>query len=201
MFRSQNIQQALLLDITARGRYAQITEMSSSCSSAHPPAPSGLSRGKRAHVQRELFDEQHDLFRASFRTFLQRHALPHWQRWEEAGIIDRSFYEEAGRAGFLGMAAPHELGGGGEDDFRFNVVILEECQRLGLASVCASLAIQNDVCLPYFLNFSAAHQRARWVPGLCSGQLIAGIAMTEPNAGSDLAVSQPRHNARVTTTS
>ncbi len=85
------------------------------------------------------------------------------------------------------MAAPEEVGGGGLEDFRFNAVIVEECQRLGLASVCASLALHNDVCLPYFLKLANAEQRERWLPGICAGTSVTAIAMTEPGTGSDLA--------------
>jgi long-chain-acyl-CoA dehydrogenase len=138
-------------------------------------------------VNRTIFEEEHEMFRASFAVFLERSALPFWEAWEQEGRIDRSLYEEAGRGGFLGMAAPEEFGGGGREDFRFNAVILEECQRLGLASVGASFALHNDVCLPYFTSLTTHTQRERWLPGLCAGTSIAAIAMTEPGAGSDLA--------------
>jgi alkylation response protein AidB-like acyl-CoA dehydrogenase len=142
---------------------------------------------RKANVERTIFDSEHEMFRSSFRTFLEREAIPHWQRWESSGRIDRSFYENAGRSGFLGMAAPEEMGGGSLDDFRFNAVIVEECQRLGLASVCASLALHNDVCLPYFLKLASQEQQERWLPGICAGTTITAIAMTEPGTGSDLA--------------
>jgi alkylation response protein AidB-like acyl-CoA dehydrogenase len=138
-------------------------------------------------MQRTIFDDEHHQFRQAFRTFLERAALPHWEEWETAGIIDRAFYEQAGRDGFLGMSAPSQLGGGGLDDFRFNAIMVEECQRLGLASVCASLALHNDVCLPYFVGLTDEGQRRRWLPGICAGTTITAIAMTEPGTGSDLA--------------
>jgi alkylation response protein AidB-like acyl-CoA dehydrogenase len=138
-------------------------------------------------VKRTIFNDEHEMFRKSFSVFLERSALPFWEDWEHAGRIDRSLYEQAGGAGFLGMAAPEHLGGGGLDDFRFNAVILEECQRVGLASVGASLALHNDVCLPYFISLTTASQQERWLPGLCAGTTIAAIAMTEPGTGSDLA--------------
>jgi alkylation response protein AidB-like acyl-CoA dehydrogenase len=127
------------------------------------------------------------MFREAFRTFLERFAVPFSEKWEQAGIIDRTFYEEAGRGGFLGMAGPEKFGGGGHEDFRFNAVILEECQRLGLGSVGASIALQNDVCLPYLMHLTTESQQERWLPGICAGTTIAAIAMTEPDTGSDLA--------------
>ena len=138
-------------------------------------------------MQRRLFDESHDLFRDSFRTFVNREIVPHHDRWEAAGIVDRSMFRSAGAAGFLGMAAPEEHGGGGIDDFRFNVVIAEELARAGVVSSGFCIWLHNDVCLPYLLSGTTESQQQRWLPGVCSGELMCAIAMTEPAIGSDLA--------------
>lgn len=138
-------------------------------------------------MQRRLFDESHELFRASFRTFVEREIVPFHGAWEDAGIVDRSMFRAAGAAGFLGMAAPLEHGGGGTADFRFNVVIAEELARADVVSSGFCIWLHNDVCLPYFLSGADARQQARWLPGICSGDLMCAIAMTEPGIGSDLA--------------
>ncbi len=138
-------------------------------------------------MERTLFDADHDLFRDSVRGFIAKELVPHHDDWETAGIVDRSMFVKAGAQGFLGMAAPEEHGGGGVDDFRYNVVIAEEIQRAGVNSAGLGWTLHNDICLPYFLTLTTDEQKARWLPGICSGQLITAIAMTEPGIGSDLA--------------
>jgi alkylation response protein AidB-like acyl-CoA dehydrogenase len=138
-------------------------------------------------VKRDLFDEAHDQLRASFRAWLDKELIPHLDEWEEAGIVPRDVFAGAGRHGFLGMAIPEQYGGGGVDDFRFNLVIGEELQRAGAGAAGLGLTLQNDICLPYFLRYCTDEQRERWLPGIASGELITAIAMTEPAIGSDLA--------------
>ena len=138
-------------------------------------------------MQRDLFDDTHEQFRASFRSFLEREAVPHRERWEEEGIVDRSVFAAAGASGFLGMDVPEEYGGGGVRDFRFNVVVAEELQWAGVNAAGLGLTLHNDVALPYFLRVASDEQKKRWLPGICSGELITAIAMTEPAIGSDLA--------------
>ena len=81
-----------------------------------------------------IYDETHELFRKSFRAFVDGEMLPHYRDWESAGIMDRVVYAEAGRHGFIGMAIPEEFGGGGTADFRFNAIIAEELAAVGVAS-------------------------------------------------------------------
>jgi alkylation response protein AidB-like acyl-CoA dehydrogenase len=135
----------------------------------------------------QLFDDEHDQFRASFRGFLETEVLPYHAEWERAGIVDRDLFRKAGDNGFLAMAAPEEYGGGGVDDFRYNLVIAEEVQRLGLGGAGLGIAVHNDIGLPYFLHLTDDEQKARWLPGICSGELIIAVAMSEPGMGSDLA--------------
>ena len=122
-----------------------------------------------------------------FRSFLDREAVPHYERWEADGIVDRQLFEVAGANGFLGMEVPEEYGGGGVKDFRFNVVIAEELQRADVNAAGLGLTLHNDVCLPYFLHLTSEEQKRRWLPGICAGELITAVAMTEPGIGSDLA--------------
>jgi alkylation response protein AidB-like acyl-CoA dehydrogenase len=138
-------------------------------------------------VERTLFDEDHELFRDSVRRFIAADLLPHNDDWERAGVVDRSMFTGAGKHGFLGMAAPVEHGGGGVADFRYNLVIAEEVQRAGINAAGLGWTLHNDICLPYFLALADEDQQARWLPGICSGELVTAIAMTEPAIGSDLA--------------
>ncbi len=138
-------------------------------------------------MQRGLFEDEHEMFRDSFRRFLDKEVVPHHEEWERVGIVPREVFLAAGAHGFLGMAVPAEFGGGGAGDFRYNLVIAEEIQRAGVNAAGLGITLQNDICLPYFLRYCTDEQRARWLPGIASGELITAIAMTEPGTGSDLA--------------
>jgi alkylation response protein AidB-like acyl-CoA dehydrogenase len=136
---------------------------------------------------RVLFDDEHDLFRDSVRKFVDKEMVPHNDEWEEAGLMPRQVFLDAGALGFLGMAIPEEYGGGGVDDFRYNLVIIEELQQAGVNAAGLGITLHNDICLPYFLRYCTDEQRERWLPGIAAGELVTAVAMTEPGMGSDLA--------------
>jgi len=136
---------------------------------------------------RTLFDDEHDEFRASFRRFVDKEMVPRSAEWDEAGIVDRGVFALAGEHGFLGMAIPTEYGGGGSDDFRFNLIITEELHRVGMNGAALGFALHNDIALPYLLHYATDEQARRWLPGVARGEQILAIAMTEPTTGSDLA--------------
>ena len=138
-------------------------------------------------MHRTLFGVEHEALRASFRSWLEKEVGPHKEEWDAAGIVPRSVFTDAGRHGFLGMAIPESYGGGGVDDFRYNLVIGEEVQAVGAGAAGLGLTLHNDICLPYFLRYCTEEQKQRWLPGIASGELITAIAMTEPGIGSDLA--------------
>ena len=138
-------------------------------------------------MRRDLFEEEHEALRASFRAWLDKEVVPHHLEWERAGIVPHELFAAAGRHGFLGMAIPEQYGGGGVDDFRYNLVIGEEVQAAGVGGAGLGLTLHNDICLPYFLRYCTDEQRERWLPGIASGELVTAIAMTEPGIGSDLA--------------
>src|ERR1700691_224036 len=146
-------------------------------------------------MRRTLFEDVHEDFRASFRTFLAREVIGEEGRygeWERAGIVPREVFARAGRGGFLGMAVPERHGGAGAEDFRFNLVIGEEVQLAGVGSFGLGITLHNDICLPYFLTYCTEPQRERWLDGIASGELITALAMTEPGIGSDLAAMTTR---------
>ena len=138
-------------------------------------------------MQRTLFTEEHDLFRQSVQTFIEREVAPNFERWDRDGIVDRELFTAAGAAGFLAIDAPERFGGGGVEDFRYNAIINEEFAYSGMAPAGLGITLHNDICLPYFLSLTTDDQKQRWLPGICSGELITAIAMTEPGIGSDLA--------------
>ncbi len=136
---------------------------------------------------RDLFDDDHEAFRRSFATFVEKEVSPNYLQWEADGIASRDLYTSAGAYGFVGMAIPEEYGGGGSSDFRFNQVIAEELAAAGIGGAGLGLTLHNDVVTPYFLEVCNDEQKRRWLPGIASGELITAIAMTEPGTGSDLA--------------
>jgi alkylation response protein AidB-like acyl-CoA dehydrogenase len=137
-------------------------------------------------VRRDLFEAEHDDVRESFGRFLDAEVVPVYDQWERERRVPRDVLRRVGQLGFLGLAVPEEHGGPGIDDFRFNAVINEECCRRGLSAFALSVTMQNDVALPYVLELCNDEQHARWLSGIASGELILGIAMSEPQTGSDL---------------
>ena len=131
----------------------------------------------------ELTQEHRD-FQAMVRDFVEHEIVPHHADWERAGLVDREVWRSAGKLGLLGIDVPEEYGGGGVRDFRYQVIISEEIMRVGATGI--GFALHNDVVAPYLLDLATEEQKQRWLPGFCSGGLITAIAMTEPEAGSDL---------------
>jgi alkylation response protein AidB-like acyl-CoA dehydrogenase len=136
-------------------------------------------------MEQHLYEPIHEEFRALCREFMAREAVPHYASWEEEGIVDREVWRKAGAAGLLGMDVDEEYGGGGQRDFRFNAVLLEETVTSGCSGL--GFGLHNDVVAPYLTELTTPDQRKRWLPGFCSGDIVTAIAMSEPGAGSDLA--------------
>ncbi|MFI6713011.1 acyl-CoA dehydrogenase family protein [Nonomuraea sp. NPDC050478] len=135
-------------------------------------------------MERDLFDEEHLLFRETVREFMTREVAPHHDQWEKDGIVPRDVWKKAGEVGMFGFSVPEEYGGAGIKDFRYNAVIVEELIGKGASGLGFSL--HNDVMAPYLVDLTDDGQKQRWLPGFVSGELITAIAMTEPGAGSDL---------------
>lgn len=138
-------------------------------------------------MKRTLFDDEHEMFRDSVRTFIGRELTKDYEQWERAGIIDKAVFTKAGAAGILGVAVPEQFGGGGLPDFRFNAIFLEEVCRAGVMNAGLGISNHADVVVPYIIKYGTPEQQQRWLPGLAAGELVGAIAMTEPNTGSDLA--------------
>jgi acyl-CoA dehydrogenase len=136
-------------------------------------------------VRRNVFTEDHEAFREVVRDFFAKEVVPHFPDWEKAGRVPREAFAALGALGIIGTAVPEEYGGGGQDDYRYNVVLQEEAARALITF--GPLRTQLDVILPYFLSYTNEEQRKRWLPGLADGTLLSAIAMTEPGTGSDLA--------------
>lgn len=135
-------------------------------------------------MDRTLFSEEHELFRKSFRKFLEREVVPHQDRWRAQGIVDRDAWRKAGAEGFLCPWMEEAYGGAG-GDFLHSVVIMEELAKVYESGF--ALSLHSDVIVPYLHTFGDDEQKKRWLPGCASGELVTAIAMTEPGSGSDLA--------------
>ncbi|NDL59686.1 acyl-CoA dehydrogenase family protein [Phytoactinopolyspora mesophila] len=134
----------------------------------------------------DLYDDDHRAFRQIVREYIARAVTPHLTRWEQERRIDRKAWQAAGQQGLLGLAVPEEYGGAGQPDYRFRAVIAEELADVGASSLNIGLALNEDIVLPYLLDLCTPEQKQRWLPGFASGETISAIAMTEPDAGSDL---------------
>lgn len=139
-------------------------------------------------MKTENLTAEQQMFREAFRHFVEREILPHYQAWEDVGIVPRALWEEAGKQGFLCMDVPEVYGGGGAEDFRFNAIVTDELARAGASGV--GFSIHNDMVVPYLRDLGNEAQKRRWLPQLASGKAIGAVAMTEPNTGSDLAAVQ-----------
>ncbi|OHE16844.1 MAG: acyl-CoA dehydrogenase [Syntrophobacterales bacterium GWC2_56_13] len=130
------------------------------------------------------YTEEHRMFRDALRRFLAKEITPHVEEWEEAGIVPREAWKKMGEQGFLAMGVPEEYGGLGAD-FLYSVIVTEELIRTNHSGLAASL--HTDIVVPYIISFATEEQKHKYLPGCISGDIITAIAMTEPNAGSDLA--------------
>jgi acyl-CoA dehydrogenase len=135
-------------------------------------------------MDRTLFDADHGTFRQAFRQFIEREIKPHQQRWREQGQVDREVWRKAGAQGFLCPWLEEKWGGAGAD-FLCSVIIMEELSHAYESGF--AMALHSDIIVPYLHAFGSDEQRARWLPGCASGEIVTAIAMTEPGTGSDLA--------------
>jgi alkylation response protein AidB-like acyl-CoA dehydrogenase len=133
---------------------------------------------------REIFEPEHESFRSTVRSFIEKEVTPYHEQWEADGVVDRSVWTKAGELGLLCFDVDEEYGGAGVDDFRYNMVIAEELTRAGVNG--PGFLVHTDIIVPYISSLGTEEQKRRWLPGLVSGETISAIAMTEPGAGSDL---------------
>ena len=131
------------------------------------------------------FTEEQNMFRDTYRKFLEVEIVPNMEKWQEQGIVDREAFKKAGDRGFLMIWPDEQYGGVGDSDFRFQQIIIEETARVGCASWLNTL--HSRLVGNYIQHFGNDEQKQRFLPGCITGEKILAIAMTEPDAGSDLA--------------
>ncbi|GAA3663039.1 acyl-CoA dehydrogenase family protein [Nocardioides ginsengisoli] len=137
-------------------------------------------------MKRDIYDEDHEAFRASVKEFVDRSVLPHTEEHIAAKALPREFWLEAGKQGLLGLEVPEQYGGAEAGDFRFNAILQEELAKVGAAYPTCH-GIHADITAPYIVELGTEEQKQRWLPGVVSGEILLGIGMTEPSGGSDLA--------------
>lgn len=135
-------------------------------------------------MDRNIFDEEHEMFRDAARNFLQKEIGPNAERWAEQEIVDREAFLKAGEQGMLCMWADEKYGGAGVSDFRYEQILLEENARYG--DVGFFIFLHSRLVGPYIGALGTEEQKARWLPKCVSGENVLAIAMTEPGAGSDV---------------
>ena len=130
------------------------------------------------------YSAEHLRFRERLRSFCQEEIIPNIEKWEQEGLVPKKVWQKMGRQGFLCTAISPEYGGLG-GDFLYSVIALEEMARTNHYGLDAFL--HSDIVVPYIDSFGSEKQKKKYLPGCVSGDIITAIAMTEPNAGSDLA--------------
>ncbi|MCG8494328.1 MAG: acyl-CoA dehydrogenase family protein, partial [Sneathiellales bacterium] len=134
-------------------------------------------------MERTLFTEEHNIFRASARKFAETRIAPFHEQWEKDGQVPRSIWREAGEAGLLCCTVPEEYGGPGAD-FLYSAIVCEEIARVGATG--PAFHLHSEIVAPYLIHYGTEEQKKKWLPKLVSGEVISAVAMTEPGAGSDL---------------
>lgn len=134
-------------------------------------------------IARELFREEHELYRQTARRFLEQEVAPHHDQWEEQGYVDRAVWLKAGELGLLCPTMPEAYGGSGVDRL-YSVVLMEEIARVNATGL--GFGLHSEIVAPYLLNYGTEAQKQHYLPAMARGEVIGAIAMTEPSAGSDL---------------
>jgi long-chain-acyl-CoA dehydrogenase len=133
-------------------------------------------------LSRNVYTPDHEAFRETVRSFLQKEAVPHIQRWDEQGIVDKDIWVKGGEVGMLCPTVPEEYGGLGLD-FGYNAIVDEE---MSYAGAPLGFTLQSDIVVNYLVSYGSEEQKRHWLPKLVSGEVVTAIAMTEPGTGSDL---------------
>jgi acyl-CoA dehydrogenase len=140
-------------------------------------------------MRRDIFSEEHEMFRAQLKRFAAREVEPKIAQWNRDGITDRATWRRMGEEGFLGPCMPETYGGGG-GDFRYDAIVMEELAYLRAHGLMT--AVHSSICMPYLLSFGSEEQKRKYLPPAIAGEMLLGICMTEPGTGSDLAAVQTR---------
>ena len=136
-------------------------------------------------MDRNIFEEEHEMFRDSVRNFMKNEIRPNTDKWHEQGIVDREAFLKAGEMGLLLMWADEKYGAAGVRDFRYEQILIEENAHYGDAGFFMTL--HSRLVGPYIGELGTEEQKDRWLPKCVSGEHVLAVAITEPGAGSDVA--------------
>ncbi|MDO9112058.1 MAG: acyl-CoA dehydrogenase family protein [Desulfatirhabdiaceae bacterium] len=133
------------------------------------------------------FNRDHDLVRKSVRDFVNKEINPHVDAWEEAGMIPlHDLFKKMGELGFLGIRYDESCGGEGLD-YWYETIVLEELARIHCGGIPMAIAVQSCMATPALEEFGSEHIKQTYLKPALKGELVAAIAVTEPDAGSDVA--------------
>jgi acyl-CoA dehydrogenase len=132
------------------------------------------------------FTHEHEMLGDTLRRFIAERVLPHADQWEEQGFVPREVLREMGALGLLGMRYAPEYGGAGLDTLA-NVVLAEELGRSTYGGFAITVLVHTDMASPHLHHAGTLEQQRRWMPDIIAGRKICAVAMTEADAGSDLA--------------
>jgi acyl-CoA dehydrogenase len=144
--------------------------------------PINLAHESGSLVERDLFEPEHDNYRASVRRFVEAELQPHHQQWEKDGIVPREVWLKAGEMGMLCPSVPEEYGGIGAD-YLYSVVMIEEITRANVTG--PGFMVHSEMVAPYILAWGTEELKRKWLPKMVTGEAIGALGMTEPGAGSD----------------
>ena len=150
-------------------------------------------------VSPEINQEELALFRDMVLRALEQEVAPHYEEWEQAGIVPRQLWNTLGEAGMLCVDLPEEYGAAGTS-YHVVQMIIEELSRLGYGGLASGYNIHANIVAPYIYHIGNDEQKQRWLPSLIKGDDITCFGVTEPNAGLDTtsietrAVRQPDGN-------
>ncbi|MDX9788513.1 MAG: acyl-CoA dehydrogenase family protein [Desulfobacterales bacterium] len=140
-------------------------------------------------LKRDIFSDDHELFRSCVKELYVRELSPRRDQWEKNGMIDRDFWLSCGTQGMLLPDIPEAYGGGGLD-FRVNAIVLEEISFAGVPG--AAFAAHNDMTAQYIHHYGREAVKRHWLPKMAKGEAIGAVCMTEPDTGSDLKAIKTR---------
>ena len=129
-----------------------------------------------------IYQEEHNIFRSSFRKFIEKEMLPYVDEWEEKRAVPRELWKKLGAQGYLCPWVDEKYGGVGVG-FEYSAIIIEE---LGKEDMCVGVMAHNDMMVPYLAEHGTEEQKEKWLQGCTTGDIVLSVAMTEPNTGSDL---------------
>jgi acyl-CoA dehydrogenase len=142
-------------------------------------------------VETVYLGPEHDDLRRQVARFVQQHVEPNALAWDEAGFVPRDVLRQMGSLGWLGLRYAPEHGGAGADMVT-SVVFQEALSRATSGGFVVTVLVHTDMASPHLAHAGTEEQKARWLPAICRGECITAVAVTEPDAGSDVAALRTR---------